>query len=425
MNHTSISAKCFALLFILALVGCSSASDNGGDGTTYPTVTSITPISGDESAFVVPIVSATFSEEMDDSTITAETFTLSDEEGESISGNVSYDAESMTATFTPNEGRATGVTYTATISNSIKNSAGIALEETYSWNFTTTGFFFIVLSDTHVRLPGNPDDQSYDNAGNIANLQAAIDGINTNYSDADFVMVTGDLVGCLFSEDPDDYLIGEDNPAERYKAMMDELEMPYYGALGNHDYQKGFDVDEGEGISTSDISAIESVWEKVLDIDPYSSFLHNGMRFIILNSNRGDSRNIVCPYSTAEAFCTGSFDDDQMDWFEDKLATETPSFLFFHHPIHSDDPNIIWTPGGENMLVSTSDRFYTIADNYTDIIKGIFVGHGHTWKEDTLEGVIPIHETGAIGDIFGDGENMNVVSVNPTSGAIEVIRNRE
>jgi len=79
MNHTSISAKRFALLFILALVGCASTGDNNGDTTTNPTIESVTPISGEENAFVVPNVSATFSEEMDDSTITAETFTLSDE----------------------------------------------------------------------------------------------------------------------------------------------------------------------------------------------------------------------------------------------------------------------------------------------------------------------------------------------------------
>jgi Big-like domain-containing protein/calcineurin-like phosphoesterase family protein len=425
MNYCLKSFAPLFLALILAIVGCASSGQGGGETPVSggPTVTSTTPLSGATDAFAVPTVSAIFSAAMDETTITSENFTLLGSGGTAISGTVSYDADSMTATFTPNESLEIGAIHTAKITTAVSDSSGNALGENYSWEFTPDGFFFVVLSDTHVRLPGNPDDDNYDNAGNIANLEAAIDTINANYSNADFVMVTGDLVGCLFSEDPADYGVGVDNPAERYKAMMDELDMPYYSALGNHDYEKGFDTTEGEGISTSNIAAIESVWSKVLGITPYYSFLNEGLRFIILNSNRGDSRNTLCYSATVEAFCTGSFDDVQMEWFESELEIGDPSLLFFHHPVDSDDAFKIWSYVGDSFLVSATDRFYDIAATYNDFISGIFVGHGHKWQSGTLSLSIPVNETAAIGDGFSSADNMNIVSVNPSAVTINVVRN--
>ncbi len=103
-------------------------------------------------------------------------------------------------------------------------------------------FTFAVISDIHVRLPGNPDDRSYNAAQNLANLDEAVGSIARNHPDADLVMVTGDLVGCLFSEDPADYGGGAATPADVFKQAMDRLPLPYYPVLGNHDYEVGFDA---------------------------------------------------------------------------------------------------------------------------------------------------------------------------------------
>ncbi len=45
-----------------------------------------------------------------------------------------------------------------------------------------------------------------------------------------------------------------------------------------------------------------------------------------------------------------------------------------------------------------------------DNIKAMFVGHGHIWAADTLNG-IPVYETGPIGDSGSDGDNMHIVTV--------------
>jgi 3',5'-cyclic AMP phosphodiesterase CpdA len=285
----------------------------------------------------------------------------------------------------------------------------------------TGPFQFIVLSDTHVRLPGEPDDEVYANQCNLDNLQAAIERINSNYESVDFVAVTGDLVGNLYSEDVNDYLTGEENPAETFAQMMDTLIPPFYVALGNHDYQKGFDSECREGISTSDIEAIEAVWRKVLGIEPYYAFTHRGIKMIFLNSNRGPLRDEVCEGSRIEAFCTGSFDDEQLIWLEDRLNEGSPAILFVHHPPYSDNPNVGWT-FYHSYRIDPEDYFYDLIYKYRDKILAIFVGHGHRWKEDTLHGIIPVFETGAIGDQFGRADDIRLVEVDPDTRALTTSR---
>ncbi len=64
--------------------------------TTPPTVSSTSPASGATGVAVTTMVTATFSEAMNASTITTSSFTLS-----GVSGSVSYNSGTYTATFTP------------------------------------------------------------------------------------------------------------------------------------------------------------------------------------------------------------------------------------------------------------------------------------------------------------------------------------
>jgi len=268
-----------------------------------------------------------------------------------------------------------------------------------------------VISDTHVRLPGNPDDAVYNNEENLNNLSFLIDLINDEYYQSDFVVVTGDLVGCLYSDDAFDYNTGGKNPAETFKEMMDSLTIPYYVVLGNHDYQKDFDDIINEGIMTEDISSMEDVWNKVLGIQPYYSIVHKGIRFIFLNSNRGTERFNTCLFSEKESFCTGSFDNDQLDWLEMELNETQPCLLFFHHPVQTDRGYVYFCLS--SYKVAEEDEFYDIAESYKHKIRGIFVGHGHVWAYDTLYNEIPVFETASVGDRNSSGENGHIVTIDP------------
>lgn len=97
-----------------------------------PTITSMFPENGVVEIDVDTTIRTTFSEAMDASTINAETFTLT-----GSTGIVSYDSETNTATFTPDEKLEYGHEYTVTLSADITDESGNQLSEIYSWSFTT------------------------------------------------------------------------------------------------------------------------------------------------------------------------------------------------------------------------------------------------------------------------------------------------
>ena len=102
--------------------------------TTPPTVSSTSPASNATGVGISSAISATFSEDMDSSTINTNTFTLSG--GGSVSGTVSY--SNKTATFTPSGNLSYSTTYTATITTGVKDISGNAMSSTYTWSFTTS-----------------------------------------------------------------------------------------------------------------------------------------------------------------------------------------------------------------------------------------------------------------------------------------------
>ena len=79
---------------------------------------------------------------------------------------------------------------------------------------------FIHLSDTHIR----PKPQKIRGIDVHARLEAAVESINKNFSDAELCMVTGDLT--------------DQGDAESYTEVceiLDRLEIPWHGLMGNHD----------------------------------------------------------------------------------------------------------------------------------------------------------------------------------------------
>ncbi|MDB5246640.1 MAG: hypothetical protein JWQ40_1034 [Segetibacter sp.] len=99
-----------------------------------PTVISTVPDNEATNVAFNTKISASFSEAMDPSTITAATFTLTDGTT-AILGAVSY--VGSTATFTAAANLSPNTTYTGTITTGAKDLAGNALQYSYAWNFKT------------------------------------------------------------------------------------------------------------------------------------------------------------------------------------------------------------------------------------------------------------------------------------------------
>ncbi len=106
---------------------------------TPPLILSQKPINNATGVSTSTIVTATFSEAMDSSSITTTTFTLKDGANNAIAGAVAYDSTSLTATFTPSAALSYNTTFTATITSGVKDTAGNAMGSANIWSFTTGG----------------------------------------------------------------------------------------------------------------------------------------------------------------------------------------------------------------------------------------------------------------------------------------------
>ena len=115
-----------------------AVSDTVSVLTGAPMVAEATPANGATEVTMDAILTARFSEDMDASTITTSTFTLTGAQIGPVAGTVSYDDASRTATFTPSQMLAVD-TYTASVlegPSGVKDLDGIAMILNYTWTFT-------------------------------------------------------------------------------------------------------------------------------------------------------------------------------------------------------------------------------------------------------------------------------------------------
>ncbi len=139
--------------------------------TTTPTVSSTSPAGSATGVGVSSAISATFSEDMDSSTITTSAFTLSSSSG-SVSGTVSY--SNKVATFTPSSNLSYSTTYTATITTGVKDAGGNAMSSNYTWSFTTGSAPDTTAPSGSVTVSGG---SSYTNSTTITLNLSATDNV--------------------------------------------------------------------------------------------------------------------------------------------------------------------------------------------------------------------------------------------------------
>lgn len=240
-------------------------------------------------------------------------------------------------------------------------------------------FKFIVVSDIHLKKKKVDRDKR---------LVAFVDAINKNkYPEVEFVVATGDNVSSIYDKySPDDSQKGTNN-LKRFVDIIDQLKLPKYIVFGNHEYKIENDRDSDAPYRTSEIDSLTNMMEGITKTESYYTFKHNDWKFIILNSMTGRGMDRF-------------FDDTQLKWLENELKDEIPTILFFHHPVETDGIRIWCKPSGLITKEKETD-FFNILSRYKDIIKGIFVGHGHMSVHDKLFDSIDVYET----DSFGDNED--------------------
>lgn len=134
--------------FLILLTGftwqCKKDDFKGETTGICPIVVSTDPVNGATNVSTSKIITATFNEEMDPSTINASTFYL--KQGTTlIPGVVTYTGK--TATFTPNSPLAANTVYTGTVTTGAKDPAKNAMVANYVWSFNTGAIPIVVSTD--------------------------------------------------------------------------------------------------------------------------------------------------------------------------------------------------------------------------------------------------------------------------------------
>ncbi|OGS69759.1 MAG: hypothetical protein A3F91_08490 [Flavobacteria bacterium RIFCSPLOWO2_12_FULL_35_11] len=137
-----------AFAFVLLFSGCAEDDFNEVDGLC-PLVLSTVPEDGDIDVPLNQVITATFNEKMNPTTITGASFTVS-ANGTLIDGTVTY--SNLTATFTPSSLLDEDTEYTGTITTLAKDERGNALQENYVWSFVTV----LPLPEYSVEVSSSP-----------------------------------------------------------------------------------------------------------------------------------------------------------------------------------------------------------------------------------------------------------------------------
>ncbi|HMA20620.1 MAG TPA: Ig-like domain-containing protein, partial [Gemmatimonadaceae bacterium] len=106
--------------------------------TISPTIIATSPVNGATGVATSAVVTVTFSEDMDPTTVNGTTFTLKTTVGSiAVIGTVSYNTTTRIATFTPTAALTANTGYTATVTTGAKDLAGNPLAVNASFSFTT------------------------------------------------------------------------------------------------------------------------------------------------------------------------------------------------------------------------------------------------------------------------------------------------
>lgn len=145
-GHSWFSNSTWILMLLMStlLLQCEKDTYKGETEGVCPKVTSSDPVNDATSVVTSKIITATFNVEMAASTVNTETFTVK-QESVSVSGTVTY--EGLIATFTPTKPLIANKTYTATMSNAVKDPEGIHPLENYIWSFTTGNVPSVLSTD--------------------------------------------------------------------------------------------------------------------------------------------------------------------------------------------------------------------------------------------------------------------------------------
>lgn len=229
------------------------------------------------------------------------------------------------------------------------------------------GFSFLHLTDMHVRRK-RQGHKGY---------EACIQSVNKNHKTSDFVLMGGDL-----SFDGN-YTAKEEfiDQLDLYKNISDQLKMPYYNSIGNHDVL-GWNSRRKVSVDDPDIGK-KLIMDKLQMNRSYYSFNHKGWHFVIMDSIHPVQAEHGPSYKAA-------FGDEQLEWLRYDLGAsyKMPTVIMTHIAafchITQMNGDAKSNPLG-NMVVEDTLKFRHIIERHN--VKAVLQGHSHVPEDYFYNGV--------------------------------------
>lgn len=201
---------------------------------------------------------------------------------------------------------------------------------------------FIHLTDTHFVPPG----ESLYGLNPRSRLKPAIQAINREHLDAEFVIISGDLTHR-----------GEEAAYRNLRAVLDGLVLPYHLMLGNHDCRSGLRRVFPEA-AVDEHGFVQYTLETDAGV------------FVMLDTHQpGTEAGHLCPQRLA--------------WLSQTLDAHAaqPVYLFMHHP-----PMPIGIPGMDAIALQEVDAFTAVVAKHPHI-RHLFFGHVHRTLSGSWRGI--------------------------------------
>lgn len=179
-----------------------------------------------------------------------------------------------------------------------------------------------------------------------ARLDAAIQYVNAHYADADFAVLSGDLVG----ED----IAADYAEIARY---LSKSAIPVYPLMGNNDERTAF----RQNLSLPR-DAMPDFVQYVIETDAET--------FVFLDTHKVGS--------AAGEFCAA-----RQAWLDAVLGKtpDKPAYIFLHHP-----PLELCLPQQDRVMMQDPDAFLDIVSAHSNV-KHLFMGHVHRSTAGTVRGI--------------------------------------
>lgn len=201
----------------------------------------------------------------------------------------------------------------------------------------------IHITDTHII----PEGETIHGLDPAARLATVIDDVRNRHSDADLVVITGDLAD---RGDPASY--------GRLSALLRDLPMPVRLMIGNHDSRAAF-VDCFDDMPRDDAGFVQSV----MDLPGAAG------RLLFLDTNE-------------PGWSGGRYCDQRLDWLTARLeeAHDRPAFVFMHHP-----PFDLGVAHFAEICLAEPAPFLDVLAHHKGGVRHLFLGHVHL----AMSGVSP------------------------------------